>query len=253
MSYQIKLEAFKGPFDLLIHLIEKNKLNIYDIPIAEITKQYMEYLEKMSEMDLEITSQFLVMASRLISIKARMLLPKPQEESEEEEDDPRDELISHLIEYKRFKAAADFLQEQSSLPVQVYPRNMNEEHNSIYVTEAKDNTIEGLTLDKLTNAFKRAIELAAQDGKTAEVKLDLVTVEDKMTDIMRKLLYKDKRTSFEELLLRKGTVKELVTTFLAVLELVKNKFVIIEQNMLFGEIYIYRNNNIEYDFQDSEV
>ncbi|HWI55555.1 MAG TPA: segregation/condensation protein A, partial [Desulfobacteria bacterium] len=113
MAYQIKLQVFEGPFDLLFHLIEKNEVDIYDIPIAKITEQYVEYIKNMQMLDLEVASEFLVMASTLLSIKARMLLPKPPKEDpelDEEDADPRDLLVEKLLEYKKFKVMAEFLQ-----------------------------------------------------------------------------------------------------------------------------------------------
>src|SRR5512147_2106747 len=123
MSYQIKLEIFEGPMDLLLHLIKKHELNVYDIPIALITQQYLEYLDIMKSLDMEIAGEFLVMASTLTHIKSRMLLPPPENpEDEDEGADPRAELIRRLLEYKRFKDAAHGLEEKEALWSQVFTR-----------------------------------------------------------------------------------------------------------------------------------
>lgn len=129
MAYQIKLEVFEGPFDLLFHLLEKNEVDIYDIPIAKITEQYLGYITAIQILDLEVASEFLVMAANLLAIKARMLLPKPPVEDEEalEEYDPRDELVEKLLEYKKFKVMADFFQEKETLMNRVYTRQNEEE------------------------------------------------------------------------------------------------------------------------------
>lgn len=240
LSYKIKIEVFEGPFDLLFHLIEKNEVDIYDIPIAKITAQYLEYIEAMEAMDLEVASEFLVMAANLLAIKAKMLLPKPpKEESAEEEEgiDPRDELVERLLEYKRFKQVAEYLKNKETDREKVFTRP-NEEDMFVHLF-SEENPLEGISLNSLLDALKEVIDRIDDAEEIGEIRRDEITVRDKMREIRRRLVYQPNGITFKELFSNKVSKVEVVITFLALLELIKLKRIQIHQSKLFGEIMIY--------------
>lgn len=240
MAYQIKLEMFEGPFDLLFHLIEKNEVDIYDIPIAQITEQYLEHISVMQMMDLEMASEFLVMAASLLAIKARMLLPKPVgagDESVEEEYDPRDELVEKLLEYKKFKVMADFLQEKEKFMTKVYTRPNDEESFAHLFSE--ENPLEGISMNSLLETLKEVLDRVAENEVVGEIKREEVSIRDKMKEIMRRLFYQNKGIAFKDLF-RPGVSKvEIIVTFLAILELIKVGKVRAYQSQAFADIMIY--------------
>jgi len=241
LVYQIKLAVFEGPFDLLFHLIEKNEVDIYDIPIAGITEQYLEYLATMQMLDLELASEFLVMAATLLSIKARMLLPKPPVEADEEGEeftrDPRDELVERLLEYKKFKQLAEFLKERETCQEKVYTRP-NEEEMFVHLF-SEENPLEGISLDNLMEALKEVLERAAEEELAGEITRDEVTIRDKMKEIMHRLFFQPKGIAFRDMFRQRATRVEVVVTFLALLELIKLGKARVHQSKSFGEIMIY--------------
>lgn len=241
MSYQIKLPVFEGPFDLLFHLIEKNEVDIYDIPIAKITQQYLEYITAMQKLDLELASEFLVMAATLLSIKARMLLPKPpKEEAAEDEEfgmDPRDELVERLLEYKQFKQMAEYLKEREECQEKVYTRP-NEEDMFVHLF-SEENPVEGISLDSLLGALQEVLDRAAEVELSGEIARDEVSMRDKMKEIMHRLFLKPKGIAFRDLFRMKATRVEVVVTFIALLELIKLGKIRVYQSKNFGEIMIY--------------
>ena len=240
---KVKLESFEGPLDLLLHLIDKNKVNIYDIPIALITKQYMEYLEEMKRLDLNIMSEFLVMAATLLDIKAKMLLPAEVNE-EGEEVDPRDELVQQLIEYKIYKYmsyelrdrqmdAARFLFKKETLPesVKAYAPPINREE-----------LIGDATLGKLNDIFKSIMQrqidridpVRASFGK---IEKEEVNMEEVMFDL-EDYCHKHKRFSFRDLLEGQASKMKMIVVFLSILELLKVGKIEICQEEIFGDIQI---------------
>lgn len=231
-EYKIKLDAFEGPMDLLMHLLEKNKINIYDIPIAEVTEQYLAYLEQFKEFNIEIASEFLVMAATLLQIKSRILLPKPKKSDEDEEGaelDPRQELVDRLLEYRRFKEVSEVLDQLATDRSKMFFR----EPEQLLTHYAP---LEGLDVNLLVTAFSAVLEANIDD--TALVSREKFSVQDKMMDIML-LLHKSKQgILFTDAFTRAGTKSELVVTFLALLELIKLKRVRIEQKYSFAPIYI---------------
>lgn len=243
MPLSLKLDAFEGPLDLLLHLIDKNKIDIYDIPIAQITDQYMEYLHAMEEEDLSIMSEFLVMAATLLDIKCRMLLPKEVNE-EGEEEDPRAELVEKLLEYKTYKYmsyelrdkmedAAGVFYKQPSVPKEVLlyqePVNMEE-------------LLEGLTLEKL-NAIYKAV-LRRQENKMDPVRSKFGTIEKEEVSVSEKMLQlkeyaqSHRKFSFQDLLQRQRSRVQIVVTFLSILELIKMGHIHVEQDGLFDDIRV---------------
>ena len=232
-EYQVKLDAFEGPMELLMHLIQVNKIDIYDIPIAALTEQYMAYLAEMRRFDIEVASEFLVMAATLLLIKSRMMLPKAPKETEEDEDvDPREELVRRIVEYQRYKKVslemAERAEEESrfvgrapaELPVRLAPP-------------------QGLSVNDLWEAFRRVLEVKRElTIPEAIVAHEEYRVEDQMQMIVERLLAsEDGATSFEDLFLT-GTRDELVATFLALLELIRRRIIVVRQPMLFGPIRV---------------
>lgn len=217
MAYQLKLEVFEGPLALLMHLIEKSRIDIYDIPIAMITEQYLDYLKTMEELDLEVASEFLVMAATLLQIKSRMLLPKKKAEENESEEDPRDELVMRLVEYKRYQEVSMRLGEMAEERGRFFTRSPQE------LACRQEPYPQGMTADKLVMAFMAVWESKRAQEDFVLVTGQTVTVQDKMGDILYLLRKTDKTLDFSETLIRARNRDELVSSFLAVLELLKLK------------------------------
>lgn len=231
-AYEIKLDAFEGPLDLLLHLIEKNKINIYDIPIAELTEQYMEYLGQFQEFNIEIASEFLVMAATLLQIKSRVLLPKPPklEDAEDEELDPRQELVERLLEYRRYKEVCTVLEQMADEKARFFSRLPT-------VLPVRRLPLARMELDVLLEAF-RAVAQSVAEAPVARVAREPFTVQDKIDDILFLLAKSRGPLLFTDLFTRSGSKNEVITTFLALLELMKLKQVAVRQYGLFAPIYI---------------
>lgn len=225
MAIPVKLEVFEGPLDLLLHLIDKNKINIYDIPIVEITDQYMAYISAMEKENLDVTSEFMLMAATLLDIKCKMLLPKVVDE-EGEEIDPRQELVEQLLQNKMFKHMAGELRK-------------SEEDSVIYFKEATlpkevekykqpidlDELLGGLTLAKLNKIYEDVLsrnkdKIDPIRSKFGKIEKEEVTVADKM-DYLDDYIKKHRKFSFRELLLKQRSKIQVVCSFLAVLEFIK--------------------------------
>ncbi len=230
----LKLEVFEGPLDLLLHLIKENKMDIFDIEIDSITKQYLDYIHKMKEQNLDISSSYLVMASELTLIKAKMLLPKPKIEKEEEEVDPREELVSRLLEYQAYKEITKTLKENESKRQKIHtklPENINNYINN-------DTTIKGEgSIDLLIDAFKKFLERKNEEKPLAtKVTMKEITVSSRKLEI-RSILKKEKKISFFKLF--PVTTKEyIVATFLAILDMARKKELTIKQDELFSDITV---------------
>lgn len=243
MAIPVKLEVFEGPLDLLLHLIEKNKIDIYDIPIALITEQYMDYLKAMEKQDLDNMSEFLVMAATLLKIKSRMLLPQ-EETEEEEQEDPRQELVERLLEYKMYKYmslelrdrhtdADKMMFKKSTLPPEV--ANFKEEINL-------EELIGDLTLSKLNDIFQSVMK--KQVDKIDPVRSKFGKIEKEEVNLSKKMRYvqeyglANKKFSFRKLLEEQNDKMDLIVTFLCVLELMKMGRVSIIQEEIFDDILI---------------
>ena len=235
MTYKVKLEVFEGPLDLLLYLIKKEELDIKDIPIAKITDQYLEYLELMQLMDLDIAGEFLVMAATLMHIKSRMLLPPDQLEQEDAEEDPRAELVRRLLEYKKFKEAASQLASMESQQKHLFPRvgSINPEEMTI----PKDLLFEANLFDLIT-AFTKVLKDIPKDIFHEVVK-DEFTVAQKMHDILHMMVEKPS-IFFLDLFKTARSKREMITTFLALLELIKQKVAVVKQAQPFSDIEIFR-------------
>ena len=233
MSVEFKINEFEGPLDLLLHLIKESKMDIMNIEIEEITKQYMSYLESQEKMNLEIASEYLVLASELIEIKSKLLLPNIKSEDNDEEDiDPREELVNRLLEYQAYKEITKVLQEKEELRREIYTKSPENIKN--YVNEVTEITSD-VTLDDLVDAFKRYLE-RKRDNKPLNTKITVkeITVSSRRYEI-KKLLRVKGRVSFEELF-PVVSREYVVATFLAILEMAKSKELIITQNDTFDDI-----------------
>jgi segregation and condensation protein A len=243
MEIQIKLQAFEGPLDLLLHLIEKAEVDIHDIPIAEITDQYLAYVEAMQELQLDVASEFLVMAATLLAIKSKMLLPRPPEIDltfedawEEEEEDPRTALMERLLEYKKFKQLAEELKQREEGRSHVYTRPP--ENLTVYLPDEDPNPVEGISLYDLLDAFTQALARVEAEEPKATVRRDEITVKERIGEIQEELLRANGRLYFSTLLSRYRRRSEIIITFLAVLEMMKSGSVRCMQDRLFSEILI---------------
>lgn len=235
MNYEIILESFEGPLDLLYNLIEKEKVDIYDIPIHKITNQYIDHINSMKELDLEITSEFLIMATTLIEIKSRMLLPKIKEEEDLDEKDPRDELVRRLLEYKKYKQVSLDLKDRESIYKKIYYKAREEIE---YYDDKLD--LDGVDLDSLMKVYEKILENCIDlesDIDFEEIKRDDITIEESIENIIY-ILKNNKKVKFENLFEENTTISIIVTTFLAILELIKQKHIIIEQNHNFSDIFV---------------
>lgn len=243
MELEVKLQAFEGPLDLLLHLIEKNKVDIYDIPIVEITEQYLDYVSKMPKDDLDLASEFLVMAATLIDIKSRMLLPKEIDENGEEID-PRAELVEKLIEYKMYKYAAVELRDmQVYAGKSMYKQPTVPEEVSKYEPPVNlDSLLAGVDLNKLNDIFQMVLKRQVDKidpvrSKFGKIEMEEVSLPDKITYVST-TVKKRKKCKFKQLLEEAHSKVEVIVSFLAILELIKVGEIEVRQDETFGEIYI---------------
>ncbi len=243
MSLEVKLQVFEGPLDLLMHLIDKNQIDIYDIPIVTITEQYMAYINAMQREDMDVTSEFLVMAATLIDIKCKMLLPKEVNEDGEEED-PRAELVEKLLEYKMYKYMAYELRDrQMDADLQWFrSRNLPQEVKDYEMPVDFSDLIGGTTLGKLNEIFQDLLK--RQEDKVDPIRSKFGNIEKEEIDMDAKTLYikayirEHKRFSFRQLLEKQHSKTEIIVTFLVMLEEMKLGEIEIEQDNTFGDIII---------------
>lgn len=235
-EYKVKLEVFEGPLDLLLYLIKKDEVDIYDIPIELITRQYMEYLGLMRMLDLDIAGEFLVMAATLMMIKSRMLLPpEDRAELEVEEEDPRWELIRQLIEYKKFKDAAADLQEMEARSGDMFLRSAED---PAVLKEQPGVGLEDVTIFDLIASFNEALK-RVQINEIGEIMAERFTVADGIESILQRIR-KETQIVFTSLFRPLITRHEIICTFLALLEMIRLRQVVARQTAVFGEIMIMR-------------
>lgn len=248
-TINIRLDAFEGPLDLLYHLIEKNEIDIYDIPIASLTEQYLAYLDEAADRDMDGMSEFLLMAATLLEIKSKMLLPVPKTE-EEEGPDPREELVQRLLEYKKIKDVTDTLKEREEEAALIFYKEADASVAKLKEQPpgALEDLLQGVTMEDLYRAFQQV--MARKETKVDRVRSsfrsvekDLFTVGEKMEYIRDLLLLYPRGTIAFQTIFRQGTGRmEKVVTFLALLELIKQKEVQITQEQNFSEILISKYN-----------
>ncbi|AYD41448.1 segregation/condensation protein A [Clostridium fermenticellae] len=251
MSLNIKMNNFEGPFDLLLHLIKKNKMDIYDIKIHYITNQYLDYIHTMNEMDLEVTSEFIVIAATLIEIKSKTLLPKTNNDevaADLEEKDVEKELVNKLVQYKKFKSAATFLGQR-----QVQTGHMYGKKPEIIREEKKDidplSFLKNITIVELFEIYNKLLSDYREKMNTngiidKEIPIDKFKIEDKILYIIKNLKA-NRRTSFSHIIKGYSSKLETIVTFLALLELIKLKYIFVTQENNFKEIYLERVGNGE--------
>ncbi len=248
MSYKVKLESFEGPLDLLFHLIEKNEIDIYNIPISDITNQYIEYINDMNEFDMDIASEFLVMAATLLEVKSKMLLPNLAEEQLEfdvQGVDPRKDLVLKLIEYKKYKNVADYLKQREEIYGKTHFKcqdSIEEFVNKIDYKDLNDNLEKDLLVTAINKVFNKLNKIDTNRKEFfKELKRDIYTVEEKIEMLNIKVKTEEK-ISFLDLFNNNNCKLEIIVTFLALLELLKLKTISIQQDNQFSDIYIYDFN-----------
>jgi segregation and condensation protein A len=227
-QYKVKLEIFEGPLDLLLFLIKKEEVSIYDIPIARITEQYLEYLNAMQQLDIGVAGDFLVMAATLIHIKSQMLLPRDPDAVEDQPEDPRAELVHQLLEHQKFKAAANILHQRAMLESAVFTRAAME-------TDSNNPEV-AATVFQLFEVFREVLERRKAITEI-EIARDEISMAEKIAEIkdgLSRLKELSARTLFE----RAESRREMVLTFLAILELVKELVIRLHQSEIFGDITI---------------
>ena len=246
MGIPVKLEVFEGPLDLLLHLIDKNKIDIYDIPIVEITNQYMEYIREMQKKDMNIMSEFLLMAATLLDIKCRMLLPAEVNE-EGEEEDPRAELVEQLLQYKMYKYMSYELKDrQMDGEMQMFKEStIPDEVKEYEVPVDLDELLDGLTLARLNHIFQDIMKrqhdkIDPVRSSFGKIEKEEVTVEDKL-EYLNQYITSHKKFSFRQLLQKQKSKTQIVVTFLAILEMMKMGTIWVEQENTFDDIMITSN------------
>jgi segregation and condensation protein A len=243
VPYKVKIDAFEGPLDLLLHLINRLEIDIYDIPVAQITDQYLIYIKTMNELKLDVASEFLVMAATLLAIKSKMLLPNQEEVLDEEngdigfEEDPRDELVERLIEYRKYKEAAQDLksmEEERGLMYTKAPSDLSE----LAKEKQPERTELNVSLYDMLAALQKLMRRKKLQRPIAtKITRQEISIEKRMIEIMEELLKGQTRKNFSDLF--PFPAKEhIVVTFLAILELIKRKEIDVEQQENFGEIFV---------------
>jgi len=247
MNYKVMIDAFEGPMDLLLHLIDKAEIDIYDIPINHIAKQFLEYIHQMEEFNLDITADFLVMAATLLEIKSKMLLPNNNTsdnmQMEMEELDPRAELVRRLVEYKKYKNAAIELRLFEDIQSKTYYKPRED------LSDYENDEIEfgSLNIEKLLKSLFNMIEKRTKLDivlSINEIQREEYTLESCIQDIKSKL-YKEDKVIFSSLLQNDSTKKEIITFFLSILELIRMKYIVVSQEEDFSDLIISRKINEE--------
>lgn len=232
MAIEVRLDQFSGPLDLLLHLIKSNEMDIYDIRIVEITEQYLDVIEQMKKLDLDVAGEFLLMAATLIYIKSRMLLPVSEEEIDEEEEDPREELIRRLLEYQRYKEAADLFRQLPQLERDIFVGYFKSDD---IATDGDDKQV-AIGLYQLADAFHRILKSRPPEifHEVVQETLSVAAYIERIVDRLRG----HKRSSLRDFFPNEITRDEMIVTFLAMLELVKMRMINVEQVDEFSEIWI---------------
>ncbi len=240
MTYQVRLDLFEGPLDLLLYLIKKDNIDIYDIPVAEITAQYLDYLDIMNKLNLDVAGEFLVMSAALIYIKSEMLLPRPEIEGEE---DPRNELVSKLLEYEKIKEVSKALREKEESQREVFTRNR--------ITFTEEDYVIDASLFDLLDAFKKIVSRAEESFK--EVIQEEIKIEDRIEYILD-LLNEREWIDFSAMFAKLNMSRQLIiVTFMAILELVRQRKIFARQSDMFKEIRIYRKKADEKEEDNGQV
>ena len=246
MSYEVKIDAFQGPIDLLWHLLQKDELEIYDIKIAEITEQYLDYIATMQRLDLDVASEFLIMAARLMEIKAQTLLPSKDDDNEQEEEDPRQKLVERLLEYKKYKDLASELREFEQEQRKSYTRNVAPLLSELDFEE--ESPLEDIKLDEFVAAFENVLsrkkKRKAEEDEEPETNIshlepEDITIKEQKGYIMQQVVKLSGEATLWQIFSKLESKLEIIVTFMALLELIKIEEVKVEQESNFTEITIY--------------
>lgn len=229
--YTVKLEFFEGPLDLLLHLIRRNQVDIYDIPIATITDQYLDYLNMMRSLNLDVAGEFLLMAATLLQIKSKTLLPLPPEEEVEEGEDPRAELVNRLLEYQKYKEAAARLHERDMLDRNIFVQGDQAEGS-------EDRGLVEVGVFELIEALKDVLNRASIEA-AYDITLDRITIEERIAQILEAVNLERSGLLFSSLFSGVSSKEEIILTFLALLELIKMRMIKVYQRTPFGPIEIF--------------
>ena len=249
MSYKVKLQSFEGPFDLLVYLIENAEMSIYDIRISEITNQYLEYIKAMREHDINVATEFMVLASTLIEIKSKMILPRMSIEGQTAaEEDPRSDLVERILEYKRFKRAAQILQEREEQSQHIFEKPQED------ISEYLENPDEYLSLDlkQFASAFSLFIQkkqrVEAVRAHYTRIERERSTMESRIRMILGVVRRKIGQVfSFKELIPDKNDRYDVVVTFMSLLEMAKERVLRVEQKSLYGDIKVSAGERVDED------
>ena len=243
MSYKVSIPAFEGPFDLLVYLIENAEMNIYDIQISEITKQYMEYIKNMKEMDFNISAEFMVLAATLLDIKSKMILPRVSESGEiMVEEDPRSDLVERLLEYKRYKKCAEMLKKREEYGHMILEKP--QEDISVYLDHPDE--VLNLDLDHFASAFKLFLRKKKREEEVrahyTKIEREKATIENRMIyirDMFKGAFSKGiKKLNLKALIPDKKDRYDVVVTFVSVLQMMRDKYLDAEQKTLYGDITV---------------
>ncbi len=229
--YTVKLEIFEGPLDLLLHLIRRNQVDIYDIPIATITDQYLDYLNMMRSLNLDVAGEFLLMAATLLQIKSKTLLPLPPEEEAEEGEDPRAELVNRLLEYQKYKEMAARLQERDMLDRDIFVQGNQAEGS-------EDRGLVEVGVFELIEALKDVLNRASIEA-AYDITLDRITIEERIAQILEAVNLERSGLLFSALFSGVSSKEDIIVTFLALLELIKMRMIKVYQRAPFGPIEIF--------------
>jgi segregation and condensation protein A len=236
MDYEVKLDIFEGPLDLLLYLIKKNEIDIYDVPIALITEQYLKYMEMLKSLNLDLAGEYLVLASTLIHIKSRLLLPDPAPGEDEEETDPRTDLVQQLLEYQTYKEAALALDGRPQLERDVFKRGSGVSEAASHALEEEDVLVEASLFD-LIDAFQRMM-IKLTPAQLLEIESEKISLAEKITEITERLR-REQSLTFTDLLEKQKSRRQMIYTFLAILELIKMQIVKAYQSASFGSIRLF--------------
>jgi segregation and condensation protein A len=239
-AYRVNIEEFEGPLDLLLHLIKKNEVDIYNIPIAAITRQYLEFMELLKELNLDIAGEFLVMAATLLQIKSRMLLPLTPDEEEAEVEDPRAELVRRLLEYQRYRDASYLLSSRNLLGREVFARKFDSPEFADLAQKEEPADVE---LFELIEAFRRVLARVSVET-FHNVGADGISIAERIAEVLS-LLHGGKTIGFEELFCDGMTRDLVVVTFLSILELCKLKLIRITQAESLGAIWLTSASEVD--------
>jgi segregation and condensation protein A len=247
-KYNVKLREFEGPLDLLLHLVKTSEINIYDIPIADITQQYLEYLSYLVELDLDNISEFVEMAATLVLIKSRTMLPV-EIDYEEDEADPKEQLIQKLLEYQKYKIAAGLLDARADENPDS-PRKDGEP--MLFDIGEEDSNWRPLSVIDLITAFAKVLNKKEDSENGIQVRMFDFTVEDKIAYI-NSLLSESESFNYFNIIQDSMPKMELVCTFLAILELVKQGGITVRQHLIFGDIHIFKKQNLNVAKVESDI